>query len=234
MTDVIALLIIAFFAFIGWRKGFWQYSSELLITAVSLFIAWQYYQQNHQVFKSLLVFICVFLGLWLLKWFLLKVSEKRAPQKTSFSSINRVLGLALGMIWGMFIVILVILSLDLLPTEKVLSFNIQDDLRASYACPIAHRLVPIEKVGILENISYMSKISDNKEAQLKLMEQPEFEDLLQHKSFKAVMEDEELVNQLQNKDLRSLLGNPKIRELLNDGQFIEKIMQLDFKKALKK
>ena len=232
MADVIALAIIAFFAFTGWRKGFWQYLLELLIAVLSLFIAWRYYQEAHQIFKTLFVFIWVFLGLCLLKWFLIKIIKKEEPDKLKTVSLSQFLGLSLGMIWGIFIAILLVLSLDLLPVEKVLRWNIKNDVRASYARQLAHALIPIKKIAVVENISYMSKISDDKQAQLKLREQPEFQELMQHKTFKAVMQDGQLVKQLQNKDLAALLNNPKIRELLNDGRFIEKIMQLDFKKAV--
>ena len=232
MIDLIVLLIIIFFTLAGLRNGCWQYLLELLITAVSLGVAWSYYELGHEILKSLLLFVWIFLGLSLLKWFLLRARRKRTPQKPSLSFDSRLYGAILGFIWGTFIAVLLVLTIDLLPSETVFSDNIKQRVRASGACQIIQDLIPIKEVAIVENITYMSKVSLDEEAKMRLREQPEVQELLEHKYLNAIMEDPETLNQLQNKDFPRLLTNPKILRLLNDGQFIEKLMKLDFKKAL--
>ena len=232
MIDIIVLLTILFFVFAGLRRGLWQYLLELLITAVSLGVSWFYYQQRHEILKSLLVLFCVFLGLSLLKWFLLNIGRKETPQKLSLSFANRFLGAILGFAWGTFIAVTLVLAVDLLPMDKVFNYNIKEELQASRTCQILHRLIPIKQVAILENISYMSKVGLDEKAQRKLLEQPKVQELLERDCLKAIMEDPKTLSQLQNKDFKNLLTNPKILELLNDGHFVEKLMKLDFKKAL--
>lgn len=232
MIDIIVLLTILFFAFAGLRRGFWQYLLELLITAVSLGVSWFYYQQRHEILKSLLVFLCVFLGLSLLKWFLLRVGRKRASRELSLSFANQFLGAILGFAWGTFIAVTLVLAIELLPTETLFNYNIKEEFRASRACQILHRLIPTKQVTILENIGYMSKVSLNEKAQRKLIEQPKVQELLERDCLKAIMEDPETLSQLQNKDFKNLLTNPKILELLNDGEFLEELIKLNFKKAL--
>ena len=78
----------------------------------------------------------------------------------------------------------------------------------------------------------MRKVSLNEKAQRKLIEQPKVQELLERNCLKVIMEDPKTLGQLQNKDFKNLLTNPKILELLNDGRFVEKLMKLDFKKAL--
>lgn len=232
MINLIVLLIIIFFALAGLRKGFWQYLLELLITALALWASWLYYQQKHLILSSLLVFVWVFLGLSVLKWFLLRMRRKRTGQQLSLSSTNRSCGAILGFIWGMFIVVLVIFTIDILPTAAVFKYNIKEKIQASAVCRIFQRLIPLRKVAIVENISYMSKVSVDEEAKMRLGSQPEVQELLQHQHLKAIREDEEIVSQLENKELQKLLVNPKILKLLNDGEFVEKLLRLDFKKAL--
>lgn len=232
MIDVIVLLTILFFAFAGLRRGFWQYLLELLITALSLGASWCYYQQKHEILKSLLVFVCVFLGLSLLKWLLLSTKRKEAAQKPSFSFANRFLGAILGFAWGTLIAAMLILATELLPVDTVFNHNIKEELRASRACQILQRLIRIKEIAIVENISYMSKVRLDEKAKRKLMEQPKIQELLQRDCLKAIMEDPETASQLENKDFKNLLTNPKILKLLNDGQFVEELMKLDFKKAL--
>lgn len=231
MIDLIALLIIIFFTLAGLRKGFWQYLAELLTIPISLGVAWYYYQSRHGIFKSIFIFVWVFLGLALLRWLLLGARQKKAPQKEYFLFGNRFCGAILGLAWGIFITLLFVLTIDLLPCEAVFKYNIKEKVQLSRARQITRRLIPIKEIGILENISYISKVNLDKNAKIKLWEQPEAQELLEYAPFKAVMEDPETLKQLQNKDLRGLLANPKIHKLLNDGQFIEKLLRLNLKKA---
>lgn len=193
MINLVVALIIIFFVFTGLRKGFCRYLLEFLVTAISLALSWFYYLQSQEILRSLLVFICLFFGLSLLKWFFLRARQKKASPAAFFSLANRFWGAILGLLWGIFIASMLIFAAG--------------------------------------NISYLSKIRFDEQAIIRLGEQPEFQELLQHESFKAIMEDEELRRQLQNRDLLHLLANPKIANLLNDGSFLEKLMQLDFQKA---
>ncbi len=234
MVDVVVLGIIAFFALVGLRKGFWQYLLELLITAAGLSMAWLYYQQKHQIFTALFVFIWAVLGLSALKWFLQRARRKKALPNLKPLRAHRLLGAILGSIWGIFIAALLILTLGLLPLKAAFSGNIKEKIQNSHAYAIFQRVIPIKEISIVENISYISKIAEDKNAQLRLFEQTEFQEAFRHESFKAVMEDPQTLKQLKDKDLRNLLANPKILKLLNDGEFIEKLVGLDFKKALEK
>lgn len=219
------------FTLFGLAKGFLLYTFELLTTAVSLGAGWFYYQQNHLLLKSFLVCLCVFLGLSILKWLLLRPSDKDASLRPSRSGLNRLLGGALGFLWGTIIATLLIFAIELIPLGHIAKNNIQDQVRASTSFRLIKRVIPIEKVKILENISYMSKVHLSEEVKKRLTEQPKFKELLEHKSLKALMEDPETVNQLKNKDIQGLLKNRKIIDLLNDGRFVEKLLELDFKKA---
>lgn len=229
--DLIVLITIMLFTLFGLAKGFLLYIIELLITVISLGVAWFYYRQNHLLLKSFLVCLCVFLGLSILKWLLLRPRRKDTSLAPSRSRINQLLGGALGFLWGTIIATLLIFAMELIPSGLIPKYNIQDQVRASTSFRLIKRLIPTEKVKILENISYMSKVNLSEEVKKKLMEQPEFQKLLEHKSLKALMEDPETVNQLKNKDIRGLLNNRKIIDLLNDGQFLEKLLELDFKQA---
>jgi len=231
MFDAIVLLIIIFFILAGLRKGFGQYLLELSITALSLGAGWLYYQQRQQLLTALAVFLLVFLALSFLNRLLLRAKQEKDVKTLKLSLRSLCWGATLGFAWGVFISVAAILALDLLPAEIVFSYGLKKSLRQSHARRIVYQLLPIRKSALLENISYIGKVSLDKDAQLRLKEQPAYQELLQHEKLKAVMEDPELVKKLQNKNLAPLLANPKIINLLNDGQFVEKLMQLDFKKA---
>lgn len=233
MIDIIVLAIITFFFFIGSHKGFCLYLWELAITAVSLVMSWLYYQQNQMFFKSILVFVWVFLGLSILKWFILRNKRKKGVSEASHPHFaNWCGGGILGLIWGVLMATLVILALDLLPIDAVLGYNLKEKVQQSRSYQVICRVISTKEIPLLENIGYLSEVARDKNAQIRLAEQPELKAVIEHQSFKAVIEDPELVAQLENKDLVSLLKNPKIRNLLNDGEFLEKLMKLDFKKAV--
>jgi uncharacterized membrane protein required for colicin V production len=231
MVDIIALLIIIFFALEGMRKGLAQYLLELLITAIGLVAGWFYYQKTSQVLKSFLTFLWIFLSLLFSKWLFFKLRRKKIPQKSSFSFCNKLAGAILGALWGTLIVITFISIIEFLPLETLSKNSYKQKVQTCKTYQMIYCLLPIRKFRVLENISYISKVSADEKAKMRLIKQPELQQLLEHHSFKAVMEDVETARQLQNKDLLSLLTNPKIINLINDGQFVEKLLKVDFKKA---
>ncbi len=230
MIDLIVLIIIIFFALQGLRQGFLIYLLKLTVIAISLAAAWYYYQQSHQLIKSFLVFSSVFLGLLVLKVFLLGIGQKQPTEKSAFYYANRRLGALTGCIWGTLVAALLIFAVELLPAEQIFKYNIKEKVQASKAYLILNHFIPIKEVNIVENIRYMSKLGPDEKA--KLMEQPELKELLESDEFKAVMEDPQTLNQLQNQDLRGLSANRKILELINNGEIMEKMLKLDFRKAL--
>jgi uncharacterized membrane protein required for colicin V production len=231
MVDSIVLLVIIFFALGGMRKGLAQYLLELLITAIGLAAAWLYYQKTSQILKSFLTFLWIFLGLLLFKWLFLKLRRKKTLQKLPFSFSNNLAGAILGVFWGTFIVTIFILIIEFLPLEMLFKNSYKQKVQTCKTYQIIHHLLPIRKFRVLENISYISKVSADENAKMRLIKQPELQQLLEHPSFKTVMEDVETARQLQSKDLLGLLTNPKIINLINDGRFVEKLLKVDFKKA---
>jgi uncharacterized membrane protein required for colicin V production len=230
VIDLIVLLIIIFFAFVGLRKGFWQYFLELVLTAVSLGLAWVYYQHSQEIFKSILVFILVSLGLLFLKWLLLRGKQKGLSQESPLSFLNRFLGAGVGISWGILIAVLFVLTLDILATQTVFKYNIQQVIQTSQACQIVHRLIPRKRIRIIEDIRYLNRISRDEAARAKYIEQPQVKELLELESLKAIIQDPQTSQQLQEQNFPKLLLNPKILNLLNDRQFLEKLLNLDIKK----
>lgn len=139
----------------------------------------------------------------------------------------------LGCTWGIFIAAVLVLSLELFPLEGLFDYNIKQKIQDSRTSRILNRFISLKKFAVIENLSYISKLfSIDEEAQIRFNEQPETQALLEHESFKAVRDDPQTSAQLQNKDIPALLNNPKIIRLINDGEFIEKLLKLDFKKAV--
>ena len=231
MVDVAVWLVIVFFALVGLCKGFWQYFLELIITAVAVGLGWFYYQQRHEILSALVVFIWVFFGLWILKWFLRRAMKKKEKPTDQSLLAGRILGAAIGSVWGIIIAASLIFSINLLPSELVFDGKLKEHIQSSSSWQLFQHFLPVRDISIIENLSYMSQIAGNQNAQLELFEQENFKDILQHKSFKAVMDDPQTLAQLKAKDLRKLLTNPNIIGLLNDGIFIEKLLSLDFKQA---
>jgi uncharacterized membrane protein required for colicin V production len=234
MVDISVLLILIFFTFAGLRKGFWQYLSELLITGIAFLTSWAFYQSSRQILKSLMVFLWVFLGLSALKWVLVKIAHKKAGEKPSLSFVKSLGGAILGCAWGIFIAAVLVLSLELFPLEDLFEYNIKQEIQDSRTSRILNRFISLKKFAVIENLSYISELSsiNNEEAQIRFNEQPETQALLEHENFKAVRDDPETSAQLKNKDIPALLNNPKIIRLINDGEFVEKLLKLDFKKAV--
>ena len=229
MVDLIALSIIITFVLVGWRKGFGQYFLDLLTIAIGLWVGWSYYQQGHEILKSFLICTGVIVSLSVLK---LLFSREPRPRKSSPPFIDRVLGVIMGAVWGTSVITLFIFGIGLLPLEQIFKYDIKGKVKSSKTHQIINRLIPIKKIEVIDKLDNMAKVSLSQEAIKKLSEQQEFRNLLELKQLQAIIKDPETVNQLQNKDLQKLFANPKILNLLNDGQFIEELLKLDFKKAL--
>lgn len=232
MVDIAVCLIIVFFALVGLYKGFWQYFLELIITAIALGLGWIYYQQRHEILSAFVVFIWVFFGLWIFKWFLRRVMKKKERATSQSLFTNRILGAAIGSVWGIIITASLIFSINLLPSELIFGGELKKHAQNSSSWQLFQQYLPVKDIAIVENLSYMSQIADNQNAQLELFKQEKFQDILQHESFKRVMDDPQTLEQLKTKDLKKLLRNPRIINLLNDGNFIEKLLSLDFKQAV--
>lgn len=232
MLDLGVLLIVIFFVFVGLRKGFWQYLLGLLITGISLTAGWLYYQNSQQVLTSLFLSICLFLGLALAKWFFLTIRQTIKRPRSTSSFANHLGGAILGFAWGILIAMLFIFTLKCFPLAAIFKYDLKQKLKVSRAYQIFQRLLPKSLSPALENLTYMSKVSLDEKAKLRLTEQAEFQQLSRHPHLKAILEDRKLLSQLEIMDLPRLLTNPRIHTLLNDGQFIEKLMKLNFKKAL--
>ncbi len=227
MIDVIALLIVICFTFFGMRKGFWHYLLELLTLAFSSWISWLYYQENQRIISSFMVFAWVFLGLNLVRWLLLR---KRKP---SYSLPSLFGGSILGFIQGTLIAAMVILPLGFIPTSSLLGVNMAGRLQSSRAYQMLNRLFPVQKLPVIRNISCLTQVSRSQESRDRLAEDPQVQELLKHKSFQAILSDPNAVKQLESHNLLQMLKNPKIIELINDGEFLEKMLKIDFKKVMK-
>jgi len=232
MIDFAVVVVILFFALIGACKGFVKYFMDLIITLVAIGTSWFYYQQRPLILTAFVVFIWIFLCLWILKWFLLRIMKKEAKEEAKTSFASRTLGAVIGAIWGIVIAVIIMFTISILPSELILKGNLKEQVQDSSSWSIFEYLFPVKDISVINNISYMSQIAKDRDAQMRLFQQEKFQDIMQHKSFKAIMDDPESLNQLKDKDLRKLLTNPKNIDLLNDGKFIEKLLTLDFKQAI--
>ncbi|MFC1631689.1 CvpA family protein [Candidatus Omnitrophota bacterium] len=226
-VDLAVLAIIAFFTLISLYKGLRQSLAELLITGFSLFTGWLIFQQTHQILKSLLVTLVVFLGLSIFKWIMvisIRSSQRAQPDRAGSSIFDHLLGGVFGFLWGTLISAFLVSSIDSLPLESNLSRKIQNAASAK----LLKRLIPVQNIAFFDKIHQLSKISTNPEAKAKLVADPQFQALLEHKSLEELAQDPQTAKLIEQKDIPGLLKNPKFQNLINNGEFLEEMLKIDF------
>jgi len=222
----------------GLRKGLLRYLLELIFTAISIGAAYYYYQyQGQQIIISSYVFILTLVTLKILAWALRKIWRKirRNKDEQPKPTMTTVLGGAfLGTAWGTLMAAIFILTLEIIPLDAFFENNkYKKTLQASQARKILLQHLP-KNNPFLQNVSNMNKVGANEEAKARLSQQEQYQELMQHPVLQTALQDPETARQLKEKDILGLVKNPKIKALLNNGEFLKKLLNLNFKKALGK
>ena len=161
LFDIILLIIIAGFGLFGLWFGFIHTMGSLVGTVVGAFVASRYYGSAADVLVNItgwsenvsrvLMFILVFLVINRFVGFLFWTLEKTlriAVRLPFIQSINRILGLVLGVFEGLVTIGLILYVMEVFPISDNISFMMAHSLVAPIALGISEILLPLLPEGM--------------------------------------------------------------------------------------
>lgn len=173
--DILILIVIIFYAFDGYRQGFWKILLDILTVVISLFVALKFYPQAGDLFTgwgldSNLSKPVGFFALWMatqIIFYLLAILIFHYfPKYSEGKKIGKILGIFPGIIKGLMIVAIFLIILITLPFATSFKNTLSDALIAG---PLIKSTARIEgqmaKIfGQLNNsFTFLTTTSENEE-----------------------------------------------------------------------
>lgn len=151
-------------------------------------------------------------------------------------------GIKLGdHIWGLFfggikgsiiIIILIFLISSFPPGVKQLTPAVSREFDESKIVSFVKPYNPFFKLHIMQNLNLIiNAINDPDYAEL-LLNDPNFQKLIEQKSIKEVLDDPELENSLKKQQYFKFITNQKIQQLIKDPKALKLLMTTDIDKAV--
>ncbi len=228
-TDYIALFILSYFFYRGWRKGFLRTILGPIALLACCIAAFLYYQESQNIAISFLICIIGPFALTILVSVLLKLWNKTVNDKITYSPLSRFSGGTFSLLWGGGYVVMFLLFIAFIPLKFEWFTKIQNDVTESKSYALVSQWTDNKIPATALDIGEISQAFKDPEKLKDLESTSEFKDLIEDERFKEIFTDEEIAEYIQTKNFSQLLTNPKIHALLQDKEVIDKIFAFNKK-----
>jgi membrane protein required for colicin V production len=231
-TDITLLCIFILAYFNGWLKGFLKTILGPVSLIIGSVIAHYMYTHGQNIALALTVgffgpfVIKIVLGI-ILKT-IIKTFQKEDNEK--LSSISRLLGGILSLIWGGSLCLILTLLITFIPLKVASLEKVQNSIKSSYSYQTLSDKLNLDEKDPIKVLSNISEVINNPKKSNKLRESKQYENLMNTDSFKNLMNDPETLAQIENNNITQLLKNPKVRDLISGPNALQKLME--FQKEL--
>jgi len=229
VLDYVLIGVVSFHAFIGFAAGTLSQFLGILVILFSIAAGYLFYDKTGDLLLLPLVLlgaaVVAKISIYILKKLFLGI--KSGKRGVSFGS--RIIGALIGVTKGAFFTIILILCLHSFSGFlKKINPAVEIYLANSYLCGKLREGVEFLGIDLVNKIDFAQKIL-NEDIEGKKIENEEIlVELKENTSFKAVLEDEELLKKIRNEQYREVLTDPKFTKLLKDKEFIKKIYNIDY------
>lgn len=233
-TDLIISFLIVFYAYSGWRKGFFRSILSPISFVICFLFAWLYFKRTHNILIS---FSISMMGPFLINQFILWVLTIERGSQEEHSPIDltsRWLGCAVTLMWGLTMSLLVIFLLAISPLKmEPVVFARQNIIKSFVFSMIASRLPKSSFVLAKDDTSSTMAVPVGGEppqlADQSLAQTAEYQNLITDQRIKDLFADPEVEQLIKNKDYMKLLQNKNFGRILDDPQLIAKMLQMQSK-----
>lgn len=240
LADLFVLLFLLFHAYNGWRKGLFKSLLGPISFVICCLFAWLYFKRTHNVLISLTISL---LGPIVIKifvpWIVQLASEGTLqPSTSSIGLINRWLGSAVGLVWGMIMASLLLLFVVINPAASgpvasarlAVSNSLVFSGGSSYWTGFSSIVLAANSRN--ESTAEMDSPKANQmqspDAQA-LAQSEEYQNLYNDERVKELLSDPEVKQLIEEKQYMKLLQNPRFAKILDDPSLIARMVQLQSK-----
>lgn len=229
-TDYVVLGLLAFYAWQGWRRGFLRSVLTPVIFVVSIVLGVVYFRRTNNLLVGFLVGLLGPIVLNFIVSLLLKLLRKADDEEEAFSSIDRFLGSAVEVAWGLGILIILAIGVSLAPLESLKLGHVKKDILHSFSYRGLYAVVKTTLPQFTLSAQKQSVGGPSKPADTQAVQNSEeYQKLMRDPRIKELLADEETLKQIQEKDLAKLLNNPRIATILQDTQLLKEFLKLNQK-----
>lgn len=223
ILDILAVVIVGIWFFIGFVKGFVSKIAELVIFLIGTVAAYVYYRNGGGLLGVTLAFAVTTIALHLVTWGIMEMVLK---SKMPVPFASRCAGGAIGGVEGAIVVLLMLAFLHL-ASGSVGAANpfIAKTLDTSfvYARYKAMSMAsPIPAVKRVYRIGEMLKAGGGR---ITLDEQA-VSALRENASIKALLTDTQLIESINQRDYGKIISNPSFLSVLNDTKLLKQIVAM--------
>ncbi len=227
MTDKIILIAALILFWRGWNKGILRTIFGPIALIVCSVLSYFYYMFTRDMIAAAAIGIIAPIVLNILFSIMLNLLAT-GKEKNSIALFSRIGAALLNLIWGEFILVVVIMTILMIPLQLPYLNKAQKDIEGSTAYSLAkptmdellktHNVQPIDPTKI-------AAFSDPKKVEA-LEKSPEFQNLVSDPRIQELLNDPEIIEQVENRQIAQLMQNPKFIELTRDPELLKKFLAL--------
>ena len=225
ITDILAFICVIYFTIRGCHKGIWRSLVGPLSFLISFAGSQFFFSRTPDLMMSLLILIIGPLVFSVLLAIIIHLWETHVTLKEGPSLFSQWLGGFWGLIWGIAVVVIALLSLALFSKHIFRSPIINDNIARSYSYGFIEKFVK-NKLPFVSGLESLMSISQNPDKLRDLQSSPEFRSVYKHPKIQEMLSDKKTIQQIQHKDLIKLLENPRIMEIWRDENLMRQVMNL--------
>ncbi|HQP09882.1 MAG TPA: CvpA family protein [Candidatus Omnitrophota bacterium] len=226
-TDYITLGAFLYFFFSGWRKGFFKILLAPFSLVAGCAIGYMYYQKTQNMMIGLGICILGPFAINMLASIILRLWHKAVNGSAPLSSLSRILGGAVSLLWGGSYLALMLVMIGMTPLDIPVFKKVQNDVLASKSYALIKWQLGDKIPDALPDIQKITHVLKDPKKIEAFQSTDEFQAVSSDERVKAIFADEKTAEQIKNKDYAALLSNPKMQELFQDKELLKKIFALN-------
>ncbi len=238
LADLLFLLLLLFHAYVGWQKGLFKSLLGPVSFLICCLLAWLYFKRTHNILFSLAI---SFIGPIFIKIFvpwIIQLANEGSSEASGnhIEEMNRVLGSAVGLLWGMIMAFFIVLFVTINPAESGPVFWARGCVGKSLLFSrIFSQMRIFVPTAFVEKSSEQPSTSDSSQAvspssgELSSAQIAQYQDLFNDERVKELIADPEVKELIENKQYMKLLQNPRFAKILDDPGLIARMVQMQSK-----
>ena len=234
IIDLIICFLIVFYAFSGWRKGFFRSILGPISFVICFLFAWLYFKRTHNILIS---FTISMIGPFLINQFILwvvTIERESREDRLTIDLTSRWLGCAVTLIWGLTMSLLVVVLLAVSPLKMEPIVFARQNIVKSFVFSLFSSRLPKSSLALATDQSNSATVIQNDgessgPADQSLVQTAEYQDLINDARIKDLFADPEVQQLIKDKNYMKLLQNKNFGRILDDPKLIAKMLQLQNK-----
>jgi hypothetical protein len=226
LTDKIIFVAAIILFWRGWSKGILRTIFGPLALIVCSVVSYSYYLFSRDIIVAAAIGIVAPIVLNIIFSILLNLLSNDKEKNTSL--IGRVIAALLNMLWGGFIIAVILFTILMIPFELPSLIKAKQDIEqsASYSVikPAVDKLLKDHHVQPIDPAK-IAALSDPKKLE-EVEKTAEYQALINDARIQSLLTDPVITDLVERKEIAQLMKNPKILELTRDPELLKKFLAL--------